>query len=361
MLGNSAYNSLPITHYYFAYHTEDIALAQSLLAQKRIFRDADIDISPLASKTVAILGYGNQGRPQGLNLRDSGIHVLVAARAGSDKFAQAEADGLEAMAILDAVQQADVLMMLFPDEVMHDVFEAEVQPYLRPGQYLGFGHGLAVHAGWIDLPPELNVFLVAPKGQGRGVRNKYLAESGVPGLIAVAQDVTGDTEAVAKAYAKAIGCGRAGVMPTTFEEEAVCDLFSEQVVLCGGLTSLIQNAFETLVEAGYAPETAYFECLYEVKLIADLLHEKGIAGMRDGISSTALFGDISRGHRVIDAHVKDTMRTVLGEIQSGLFAQQMLLECGAGKPVIKTQIEADRGHLIEQTHRHLVREGVLSQ
>lgn len=320
---------------------------------KPILRDNDIDLQPLAERRVVILGYGNQGRPQALNLRDSGLTVKIGARSVSRNRVQAEEDGFEVLGISQALAWADVAMLLLPDEVMADVYAQDLAPHLRPAQTIGFGHGLVIHAGWIRPAPDLNVFLVAPKGQGKGVRSKYLDGSGVPGLYAVHQDPGGHTEQIALAYAKAIGCARVGVMPTTFAEETVSDLFSEQAVLCGGLTSLIKTAFETLVEAGFSPEVAYFECLYEVKLIADLLHERGITGMRQGISSTALFGDVSQGERVIDGHVRENMRQVLGDILSGRFSDAMQAEFAGGKPRIQARLLADQSHLIERTHRDL--------
>jgi len=320
---------------------------------KTILRDDDIALAPLLDKNVVILGYGNQGRPQALNLRDSGIQVKIGARADSGKRAIAEADHFEVLSVADALAWGEVVMLLLPDEVMADVYTQMLQPHLRPGHYLGFGHGLAIHAGWIQPAPDLNVFLVAPKAQGRGVRNKYLSDTGVPALFSVHQDPGGDTEVVALAYAKALGCGRVGILPTTFAEETICDLFSEQAVLCGGLTSLIKTAFETLVERGFSAETAYFECLYEVKLIADLLHEKGINGMRSAISSTALYGDISRGERIIDSHVRENMRQVLEEIINGQFSQAMRREFSQDKPQIRQALHRDEQHLIERTHRDL--------
>jgi ketol-acid reductoisomerase len=320
---------------------------------KPILRDNDIDLKPLLDKNVVILGYGNQGRPQALNLRDSGIQVKIGVRPESRKRDEALADGFEVLSMLDALQWADVIMMLMPDEVMADVYEQSIAPHLRAGQSLGFGHGLVIHAGWIQPKADLNVFLVAPKAQGRGVRNKYVAGTGVPGLYAVHQDPGGQTGKIALAYAKALGCGRVGVMPTTFAEETISDLFSEQAVLCGGLTSLIKAAFDTLVERGFSPEVAYFECLYEVKLIADLLHERGITGMRSAISSTALYGDISRGERVIDGHVRETMRQILDEIVSGRFAEAMRREFDQDKPIIREALFKDEQHLIERTHRDL--------
>lgn len=320
---------------------------------KAILTDEDIDLTPLLSKSVAIIGYGNQGRPQALNLRDSGIHVLVGVRDHSTHRETAEADGFETYAIRQVVSRADILMLLLPDETMASVYETEIAPAIESGQSLGFAHGLVIHAGWLKPRSDLNVFLVAPKGQGRGVRQKYLQGSGVPALYAVFQDATGQALQIALAYAKAIGSGRVGVLQTTFKEETECDLFSEQAVLCGGLTRLIQQAFETLIDAGFSPEGAYFECLYEVKLIADLLHEKGIAGMRQAISSTALFGDISRGDRIIDSHVRDNMRDVLQDILSGRFYQEMLEEFAAGKPRIQSALAQDSQHPIEQAHAFL--------
>jgi ketol-acid reductoisomerase len=320
---------------------------------KPILRDNDIDLQPLLSKNVVILGYGNQGKPQALNLRDSGVNVKIGAREESRKRDDAVADGFEVLSIPNALVWGEVIMLLLPDEVMADVYEKSLSPHLRAGQYIGFGHGLAIHAGWIQPQGDLNVFLVAPKAQGRGVRNKYIAGTGVPGLYGVHQDPSRDTQQVALAYAKAIGCGRVGIMPTTFAEETTCDLFSEQAVLCGGLTSLIKTAFETLVERGFSPEVAYFECLYEVKLIADLLHEKGINGMRQAISSTALYGDISRGEQVIDGHVRENMRRVLEDIVSGRFSEAMRKEFAQGKPEIRRALLRDEQHLIERTHRHL--------
>lgn len=320
---------------------------------KPILRDQEIDGRPLSECNVVVLGYGNQGRPQALNLRDSGMTVRVGVRPDSRRQDEARADGFTVMPMEEAIAWGDVIMMLLPDEVMADVYAQRIAPVLEPGHYLGFGHGLAIHAGWIQPEPEINVFLMAPKGQGRGVRNKYLLGSGVPGLYAVHQDYSGDTEAMALAYAKAIGCARVGVMPTTFAEETVSDLFSEQAVLCGGLGAMITAAFDTLVDAGFSPEVAYFECLYEVKLIADLLHERGINGMRAAISSTALYGDISRGEQVIDGHVRQTMRRVLSDITSGRFAEAMRAEFAAGKPTIQQALWSQEHHLLERTHRDL--------
>lgn len=320
---------------------------------KVIFQDNDIDLQPILSRKTVIIGYGNQGKPHALNLRDSGVEVKIGARSESQKRTEALAEGFEVLPIPEALAWADVVMLAMPDEVMGNVYEQTLAPYLRAGQALGFVHGLVIHEGWVNPKADLDVFMVAPKGQGRGVRNKYLAGTSVPGLYAVHQNPTGNAEKIAMAYAKALGCGRVGIMETTFAEEAICDLFSEQAVLCGGLTSLIKTAFEVLVERGFSPEVAYFECLYEVKLIADLLHERGITEMRKGISSTALYGDISRGERVIDGHVRETMRQVLDEIVSGQFSEAMRQEFANGKPEINQAVAKDEQHLIERTHRDL--------
>lgn len=320
---------------------------------KVIFQDNDIDLQPILSRNTVIIGYGNQGKPHALNLRDSGVEVKIGARSESQKRTEALADGFEVLPIPEALAWADVIMLAMPDEVMGNVYENSLAPYLKAGQAIGFVHGLVIHEEWVQPKADLDVFMVAPKAQGRGVRNKYLAGSGVPGLYAIHQNATGEAGKIAMAYAKALGCGRVGVMETTFAEETICDLFSEQAVLCGGLTSMIKTAFETLVEKGFSPEVAYFECLYEVKLIADLLHERGITEMRKGISSTALYGDISRGERVIDGHVRETMRQVLDEIVSGQFSEAMRQEFAKGKPEIKQAVAKDEQHLIERTHRDL--------
>lgn len=320
---------------------------------KVILRDNDIDLQPILDRKVVIVGYGNQGKPHALNLRDSGVQVKIGARTGSQKRMDALEDGFEVLSIPHALAWGDVIMLAMPDEVMGEVYEQTLAPYLKAGKAVGFVHGLVIHEGWVKPKTDLDVFMVAPKAQGRGVRNKYLAGSGVPGLYAVHQNATGEAEKIALAYAKALGCGRVGVMETTFAEETICDLFSEQAVLCGGLTSVIKTAFETLVEKGFSPEVAYFECLYEVKLIADLLHERGITGMRNGISSTALYGDISRGERVIDGHVRENMRQVLDEIVDGRFSEGMRREFANGKPEIRQAVARDEAHLIERTHRDL--------
>ncbi len=324
-----------------------------------VYKDSGISLDSLKTKTVAIIGYGNQGRPQALNLRDSGIDVVVGIRQTSGKQGQIESDSLRALPIPQAVAKSDVIMMMLPDETMGQTYAECVEPNLRPGRYLGFSHGMAITAGWVKPDPSVNVFLLAPKAQGRGVRNRYVEGSGVPGLVAIHQDSSGDTLDVALAYGKAIGCGRTGILKTTFQQETYSDLFSEQAVLCGGLTQMIRTAFEVLVEAGFAPEVAYFECLYEVKLIADLLQEGGINFMRSKISSTALYGDLVSGEKVIDSHVKESMRQVLANIQSGQFADAFMAEVQSGRKLIHERILQDEHHLIEETGKQLRSEGIL--
>lgn len=323
------------------------------------YQDTDISLAPLHDKTVVMVGYGNQGRPQALNCKDSGLRVIVGLRPGSPRAEVARQDGLTVLPLAEAVANADVVMMQVPDETMGQVYQDWVAPHLKPGAFLGFSHGMAIHAGWIKPQANINVFLLAPKAQGRGVRNQYVAGHGVPGLVAVHQDPSDNTLEIALAYGKAIGCSRAGILPTTFRDETECDLFSEQAVLCGGLTQLIKTAFDVLVEAGYSPEVAYFECLYEVKLIADLLQETGITEMRKRISSTALFGDISRGERVIDGHVKESMRRVLLDIQSGQFTQDFVRDVETGRPWMKSRVESDFHHPIEVMGRSLRERGIL--
>lgn len=325
-----------------------------------LFQDSQISLAPLQDKTVAILGYGNQGEPQALNLRDSGIHVIIGSRSEqSEKAQKARSHGFVVKDLVQAASQAQVVMLMLPDEAMGKAYRQFIEPALNPEAYLGFSHGMAVHAGWITPRPEINVFLLAPKAQGRGVRNRYLEGSGVPGLVAVHQDPSGDTVDIALAYGKAIGCSRAGILKTTFAQETVSDLFSEQAILCGGLTQLIKTGFEVLVEAGYAPEVAYFECLYEVKLVADLIQEGGITFMRDKISSTARFGDLSQGEKVIDSHVKESMRQMLDRIQSGAFAEAFTQEVSAGCPMMQERMLQDFYHPIEETGRSLRRADLL--
>jgi ketol-acid reductoisomerase len=294
--------------------------------------DRDADPSKIAGKTIAIIGYGSQGRGHARNLHDSGHTVIVGLREGSRSRDEARTAGLTVDTIENAVARADIVMILAPDEEQPRIYLDSIAPHLKQGVYLAFAHGFAIHFGTIVAPGHANVFLVAPKGPGWLVRSEYEAGRGVPCLIAVAQDPAGDSRGVALAYASAIGGGRAGILETTFKEEAETDLFGEQAVLCGGLTALVNAGFETLVEAGYAPEMAYFECLHEVKLIVDLMYERGIEGMRHWISNTAKYGDYTRGPRVITEQSRAAMREILAEIQSGKFAQEWVAEHAAGKP-----------------------------
>ena len=289
------------------------------------------DLTLLDGKTVAIIGYGSQGHAHALNLKDSGVSVVVGLREDSPSVAEARAEGLEVMSVADAASKGDLVMVLLPDERHHDVYNAEIADGLAPGNMLLFGHGFSVHYDEVQPPAEVDVVLVAPKGPGHLVRRQFEEGSGVPGLIAVEQDATGDAQQLALAYAKGIGCTRGGVIETTFKDETETDLFGEQAVLCGGASALVQAGFETLVEAGYDPQMAYFECLHELKLIVDLMYEKGLAGMRYSISNTAEFGDYSRGPRVVNAAVRAEMKQILDEIQSGEFAREWIAENRAGQ------------------------------
>jgi len=294
--------------------------------------DRDADRSKLAGKTVAVIGYGSQGRAHARNLHDSGIDVVVGLRPESSSRVTAVDDGLAVATVAEATQRAELVMILAPDEEQAAIYTRDIAPHLRPGMYLAFAHGFAIHFKTITPPQNVNILMIAPKGPGWLVRREYEEGRGVPALIAVAQDPSGDTRAMALAYASAIGGGRAGILETSFREETETDLFGEQAVLCGGASELVAAGFETLVEAGYAPEMAYFECLHELKLIVDLMYEKGIEGMRNAISNTAKYGDYTRGPRVITAQTRETMRTILKEIQSGEFAREWVAEHAAGKP-----------------------------
>jgi ketol-acid reductoisomerase len=308
----------------------------------QVLYEQDVTRDALAGRRVAIIGYGSQGRPQAQNLHDSGIDVVIGLRPDSPTRAQVAEDGLAAMPVPEAVVAADVVMLLLPDERQPAVFATDVAPHLRAGAYLGFAHGFAIHYGKIEPPPTTNVFLVAPKGIGPMVRSQYLAGTGVAALVAVHQDPAGDTRDVACSYACALGSGRTGILETTFREETETDLFGEQVVLCGGLIELIERAFTTLVEAGYAPEMAYLECLHEVKLIADLLQQRGIAGMQRSISRTAAYGGLTRGPRVIGPEVPERLRGILAEIRSGAFAEEWLRAHAAGSPELAAAAQGRR-------------------
>ncbi len=318
----------------------------------KVYYDKDANLQLLKKKKIAVIGYGSQGHAHANNLRDSGMDVMVGLRPGRS-WQKAEEAGFRVLQVSEATKEADVIMILVPDELQADLYAQEIGPNLKDGAYLAFAHGFNIHFGQIIPPPNINVFMVAPKGPGHLVRSEYLKGSGVPCLLAIHQDPSGDTKDVGLAYASAIGGGRAGIIETTFREETETDLFGEQVVLCGGLTSLIMAAYETLVEAGYAPEMAYFECLHEVKLIADLIYEGGISTMRYSISNTAQYGDLTRGPRVINEAVKEEMKKILKEIQSGEFAREWILECKAGKPVFNALTRRAEAHPIEEVGRRL--------
>lgn len=314
--------------------------------------DADIDPEPLAGKRVAILGYGNQGRPQALNLRDSGVDVVVGLRGGSYNMAEAQALGLETAEITQSVAGADLVMMLAPDEV-HAALYAAIAPHLRQGAALGFSHGLSVRFGFVEPRADLDVFMVAPKGPGTALRSLYTEGKGMIGLWAVAQDASGSARDIALAYGRAIGCGRAGLIASTFAEEAEADLFNEQAVVWGGVPELLVAGFETLVEGGVSPEVAYLECVGELKLIAELIEARGIAGMREVISNTAELGATLGGTRIVDGSVRERMREVLEEVRAGRFAEELRREEEGGHPRLERARTEARAGAIEDAYRRL--------
>jgi ketol-acid reductoisomerase len=319
----------------------------------KVYYEVDADPSLIRKRKVAVIGYGSQGHAHALNLRDSGVDVRVGLRSGSSSFAKAEAAGLRVLSIADASKEADVVMILAPDTEQKRIYDADIAPHLSKGDAVAFAHGFNVRFGRIIAPAGVDVIMIAPKGPGHLVRRTYTEGGGVPCLIAVAQDATGQAQALALSYADAIGGTRAGVIETTFAEETETDLFGEQVVLCGGLTSLVQAGFETLVEAGYQPEMAYFECLHEVKLIVDLMYEEGIAGMRYSISDTAEYGDVTRGPRIITAATKDEMGRILLEITSGEFADEWIEESDSGRSRFNALRARGREHPIEKVGAEL--------
>ena len=320
----------------------------------KVYYDADADLNLVTGKKIAIVGYGSQGHAHAQNLRDSGVNdVAVALREGSATAKKAEAAGFKVMSNKDAAQWADVLMILAPDEHQAAIWADDIKGNLRPGAALAFAHGLNIHFGLIEVPADIDVIMIAPKGPGHTVRSEYQKGGGVPCLIAVHQDASGNAHDVALAYASGVGGGRSGIIETNFKEECETDLFGEQAVLCGGITHLIQAGFEVLVEAGYAPEMAYFECLHETKLIVDLLYEGGIANMRYSISNTAEYGDITSGPRIITAETKAEMKRVLADIQSGRFVKNFVLDNRAGQPELKAARKAAQAHQIEQTGSQL--------
>ncbi len=319
----------------------------------QVYYEKDADRSKIAGRKVAVLGYGSQGHAHALNLKESGIDVRVGLRDGSSSRAKAEEAGLRVLSNAEATAEADVIMMLLPDTEIAAVYESDVAPNLNPGDALFFAHGFNVRFGYVNAPEGIDVALAAPKGPGHLVRRTYTEGGGVPCLIAVAQDATGGARDLALAYADAIGGTRAGVIETTFEEETETDLFGEQVVLCGGLTALVQAGFETLTEAGYQPEMAYFECLHELKLIVDLMYEEGIAGMRYSISTTAEYGDVSRGPRIITPAVKAEMKVILDEITSGKFAEEFVGEVRSGGANFDALRKRGAEHQIETVGKEL--------
>jgi ketol-acid reductoisomerase len=318
-----------------------------------MYYDDDADLTLLDDKTVAIIGFGSQGHAHALNLKDSGVNVVVGLREGSQSEQQARDGGLDVLPVAEAASVGDLVQMLVPDELHRQVWESEVRDGIAPGNLLLFGHGFSVHYGEVEPPAEVDVALVAPKGPGHLVRRQFLEGSGVPGLIAIHQDASGNAKSLALAYAKGIGCTRGGVIETTFKDETETDLFGEQAVLCGGASALVQAGFETLVEAGYDPQMAYFECLHELKLIVDLMYEKGLAGMRYSISNTAEYGDYTRGKRVIDDHVRAEMKRILGEIQSGDFAREWIAENRAGQENFKRMRAEQAASQVEETGKEL--------
>ena len=318
-----------------------------------IYHDQDADLTPLRGRKIAVIGYGSQGHAHAQNLRDSGMDVRVGLRADSASRPKAEQAGLRVVDTATAAREADIVMMLVPDEQGGDIYEGEIAPGLRPGKSLAFGHGFNIHYKKIVPPAGVNVFMVAPKGPGHLVRSEYQKGRGVPCLLAVAQDPSGDTKQIGLAYAKAIGGTRAGVLETSFKEETETDLFGEQSVLCGGLTELIRAGYETLVEAGYSPEMAYFECLHEVKLIVDLIYEGGIANMRYSISNTAEYGDMTRGKRVIGDETRKAMKAILADIQSGKFADEWITEYRCGLPHFRELRKEAAKHPVEEVGEKL--------
>ena len=319
----------------------------------KLYYDGDCDVSIIKNRKVAIIGYGSQGHAHALNLKESGVPVVVGLREGSSSAAKAEAAGLTVKSISEAAKWADVIMLTMPDTEQKATYDADIKRYMKAGKALAFAHGFNIRFKRIRPPKGVDIIMIAPKGPGHLVRRTYTEGGGVPCLIAVEQDATGNAKSVALSYASAIGGGRAGIIETSFSEETETDLFGEQVVLCGGLTSLVQAGFETLVEAGYQPEMAYFECLHEVKLIVDLMYEEGIAGMRYSISDTAEYGDVTRGPRIVTPNTKKQMQKILKEIQSGKFAKEWIAESEGGRVKFNELRKAGADHQIEEVGKRL--------
>jgi len=312
-----------------------------------MFYDADADIDLIRQRKVAVIGYGSQGHAHSLNLQDSGVDVVVGLQAGSKSAEKAKAAGLRVLSVADASKWADVIMILIPDQRQAQVYKSDIEPHLTAGKMLMFAHGFAIRFNWIVPPKDVDVTMVAPKAPGHRVREVFKEGAGVPGLLAVHQDVTGKGRATALSYARGIGCTRAGVIETTFKEETETDLFGEQAVLCGGTAALVKAGFETLIEAGYQPEIAYFECLHELKLIVDLMYRGGLQYMRYSISDTAEYGDYTAGPKIVTAETKKAMKQILTDIQEGKFAKAWIAEAEGGYPNFKKMRETDRNHPIE--------------
>ena len=319
----------------------------------KIYYHNDADMSLIEDKTIGIVGYGSQGHAHALNLHDSGLSVMVGLYEGSSSIAKAEADGLTVGLVEDMARQSDIIMMLIPDHIQAEVYKESVLPHLLPGKTLMFAHGFNIHYDWIQPPDSVDVSMVAPKAPGHRMREVFTRGSGVPGLLAVHQNVTGQAEALGLAYARGVGCTRAGVLETTFKEETETDLFGEQAVLCGGVAELVKSAFETLIEAGYQPESAYFECMHELKLIVDLFYQGGLEYMRYSVSDTAEYGDYTRGPVVIDESVKENMQKILADIQDGSFAREWIAENDEGRPRFNRLREENAGHPIEKVGKEL--------
>ena len=313
----------------------------------KILYNKDADIKILKKKTIAIIGYGSQGHAHARNLHDSGMKVIVGLRKGSNFWKRAQKDGLNVMTVTEATKKSDIMMILIPDDKQKDMYEKDIKSNLKKGMALAFGHGFNIHFGQIVPPKDVDIFMVAPKGPGHLVRRTYEQGAGVPCLMAIHQNVTKNARKIALAYAKGIGGTRAGVLETNFKEETETDLFGEQAVLCGGVSELIRAGYDTLVDAGYNPDLAYFECLHELKLIVDLIYEGGIGNMRYSISTTAAYGDVTRGPRIITQDTRDEMKKILGEIQDGSFAKEFILENMANRPMFNARLARDKEHRIE--------------
>ena len=323
------------------------------MSELKIFTDKDINIDLIKSKKIAVIGFGSQGYGQGLNLVDSGCDVVFGLRQGGVSDTKAKDYGLKTMSISDAVKWADIVQILIPDEVQAEVYKNEIEPFLKDGQYLMFSHGFNIHYGYIKAPEGVSIIMVAPKAPGHAVRSEFAAGRGVPSLIAIERDVNGDSKEVALSYAAAIGSDRTGIIETTFREETETDLFGEQTVLCGGCSSLIKNAFETLVEAGYSPYMAYFEVCHELKLIVDLINQGGLSDMHYSISNNAEYGDLTRGDFLIDKSVKERMKKVLADIQNGSYADEFMKEMASGGKKFKELRKQTEEHLIEKVGKEI--------